>query len=380
MVIGIYIVVAGNMVLEEDLTLGAFVVTVDMYYRISQSWQNVYEVILTVHACLPALELIFLHMNLPIDLSQRRESMETCVRLGAEERIAARQKQKEPGVLYAIDMLPIKMRNVGYHYPQYDSAVNTTEVAVAKAKDTFVTVPQNRAVNHAGIAQEDFRGIKNINLEIAQGSLVALIGRRNEGKTTLLRVLGGVLVPTGDFYMPTHLRVVHVSQQPLFFQSTLLENLRYGIGAHHQNDDGKLSRVMDICKKMMVSDEVMAMVLDEGQHNWEATLSLTQRMSLHLARALIANSTVLVMHKPTLVFDNNLGYNILRTLREFVEGRGLEVEGDISLRRRRTCIFTNTKIEGCELADKVFWVNKEGVDVVDINQVDDAMLSISRDF
>ena len=39
----------------------------------------------------------------------------------------------------------------------------------------------------------------------------------------------------------TNLRVVHVLQQPNFFQSTMLENLRYGV--RPGSDDGNIERV-----------------------------------------------------------------------------------------------------------------------------------------
>jgi hypothetical protein len=34
-------------------------------------------------------------------------------------------------------------------------------------------------------------GVKNISCEMQQGNLIALVGRRGEGKTTLLKILGG---------------------------------------------------------------------------------------------------------------------------------------------------------------------------------------------
>ena len=38
-----------------------------------------------------------------------------------------------------------------------------------------------------------------MNLRIEQGSLVVFVGKRGQGKTTLLKVVGGVLIPEGDY-------------------------------------------------------------------------------------------------------------------------------------------------------------------------------------
>jgi len=53
---------------------------------------------------------------------------------------------------------------------------------------------------HLGLGQDDrvvVRALSNVNLSMAHGDRVALIGHNGAGKTTLLRVLGSVYEPTG---------------------------------------------------------------------------------------------------------------------------------------------------------------------------------------
>lgn len=368
-VIGIYVVVAGQMVLEESLTLGAFIVTVDMYIRIADSWEMIYQIVLEIHSCLPSLELIFWHMNLPIDLQRRHKINVICTKIGAEERIRARSRDKDAGVLYAIDMLPIKCMNVSYIYPEYDTAVLCAEVSqtIKSVKEAFH--PPNTPSDDT----DKIAGVKNVSMSIEQGTLVALVGHRGQGKTTLLKILGGVLLPQGDLYVPTHLRVIHVPGQPMFFSTTLLENLRYGV--HGNSDDGRLERVLEICRSVNVSEELIKVIEEETRQNWDSHLSLTQKMSLHLARALIANPDMLILHKPTIAFDSDTASDIMKTLKKFVEHRGLCFDANIGLRRRKTCIITKTRLEGCEMADKIFWVQKTGVKAVGLDELPDRLIS-----
>jgi ABC-type multidrug transport system fused ATPase/permease subunit len=370
--IGAYIVVAGQMVLDEVVSLGAFIVTIDMYQRISWSWERIYQTVLTIHSCLPSLELVFWHMNLPTDLESRRRMLITNRSMGVEERSKAREAQKPADVLYAIDMLPIKLRGVSYLYREFKVSSLASEVS----NNLKSNKPMFHVRESVGLLNDvaDPPGVTEVNLDIEQGTLVALVGRRGQGKTTLLKTLGGVLIPEGDLYMPTHLRVVHVMASPVFFQSTLLDNLRYGISAINV-EYGNIERILKICRKMRISEPLIKTIIDEEMHQWSEHLSLTQKASLHLARAIICNPDVLVVHKPMLVFDSTTAKAVMECLAEFVKNRGLFVEGDFRLRRRKTCIITATRLEGIKVCDKCFNVSKFGVKEIHKDDITAEMVS-----
>merc|ERR1719473_1664663 len=83
-------------------------------------------------------------------------------------------------------------------------------------------------------------------MTIQQGILCAIIGAPESGKSTILRILGGVVLPKpGGFFIPAHLRVLHVDREPFFFHGTLLENLSFGVRAG--DPDGQIDRVLRIC-------------------------------------------------------------------------------------------------------------------------------------
>eukprot|EP00441_Pelagodinium_beii_P025817 CAMPEP_0197678226 /NCGR_PEP_ID=MMETSP1338-20131121/89678_1 /TAXON_ID=43686 ORGANISM="Pelagodinium beii, Strain RCC1491" /NCGR_SAMPLE_ID=MMETSP1338 /ASSEMBLY_ACC=CAM_ASM_000754 /LENGTH=76 /DNA_ID=CAMNT_0043259147 /DNA_START=118 /DNA_END=345 /DNA_ORIENTATION=+ len=53
--------------------------------------------------------------------------------------------------------------------------------------------------------------------------------------------------------------------------------------------------------------------------------------------------------------DDKTGFHVLKLLQEFVRNKGLlQDPGKRHLRRPRTCIFTTSRLEGLEYADKVY--------------------------
>lgn len=265
---------------------------------------------------------------------KRREGVTTGRSTVRDKEVDARKQ-----TLYAADEVMIKLENVRYMY-------------ASQAWDQLSC------------------GIENASLEFSQGKLVALVGRPAEGKSTLLKLISGVLLPdSGNLLIPPHLRVLHISQEPLFFHDTLFANLTYGVNSADLMDCQ--DRAWEICRRLTLPDRVLDYLDFNSEEQseqvkliaeWGELLSLTQKMLLNLSRAFIANPEVLVCHKPTLTFDTDLADNTLELLREFCDEKGLEMDPDmIEFRRPRTCIITTTRSQGVNVADHVFRVEPQGV-------------------
>merc|ERR1719456_593310 len=209
----------------------------------------------------------------------------------------------------------------------------------------------------------------NCSMVFPQGTLITLVGLPGKGKSTLMKLLGAQIIPdSGDLLIPPHLRALHVSPQPIFFNDTLFNNLTYGVGSAN-DEDGRIERVVGICRLLRVSESIIAYLDrdDKGKFavkvDWGDVLNNTQRILLNLARAFVANPEVLVVHKPTSVFDDATAENTYKCLRQFVIQKGLCMDPKmISFRRPRACVVTTTRLRGVFAADRVFKVMQAGVE------------------
>jgi len=136
-----------------------------------------------------------------------------------------------------------------------------------------------------------------------------------------------------------------------------------------------MARIRSILRRVNVSAKVFDLLnsltgheeADKGKDlasTWVNALSAADKQLLHIARAFIASPDVLCLHKPTLHQSAQGAKAIFAALRSFVDDRGLDVSGDSTKRRPRTCIMTCTKFDGVNISDQVFAVSTTGISQV----------------
>jgi len=197
---------------------------------------------------------------------------------------------------------------------------------------------------------------------IQQGKLVCFVGPHSQGKSFLLNYISNSILPEEDheglLFIPSHLRVLHISANPLFYAGTLRENLVVGVAAG--DEDGRPERVLEICAMLGIKDSLVSL-MDTEEHNWRTKLSAAECQLLNLARALVANAEMLCIHKPTAVFNNASAQTVMQALRHYVEERGVcQNSSIIHLRRPRTCVFTAVRRAAVDFADDIIYVDQTG--------------------
>jgi branched-chain amino acid transport system ATP-binding protein len=147
--------------------------------------------------------------------------------------------------------------------------------------------------------------LEKVSLEVSEGAVVTILGANGAGKSTILKVLSGLLAPTSgeiffgkqnihgmEPYEIVGLGLVHIPEgRRLFPYLNVLENLK--LGASLQKDRDGIKRNLD---------EVFAHfpILRDRRKQRAGSLSGGEQMMLAIARGLMANPRMLLMDEPTL--------------------------------------------------------------------------------
>lgn len=172
--------------------------------------------------------------------------------------------------------------------------------------------------------------LQDINLDIAAGQKVALVGRSGSGKSTLASLLPrfydvgrGCIsldgVNINDIQLDSlRQQIALVTQQVTLFNDTLRNNIAYGDLA--DVDDAAINLAIQRAHAdefiAAMPDGLDTMVGDDG-----VLLSGGQRQRIAIARALLKDAPVLIMDEATSALDNESEKHIQAALVEVMEGR-----------------------------------------------------------
>ena len=167
-----------------------------------------------------------------------------------------------------------------------------------------------------------------VSCQIQQGQFVGICGAMSSGKGVLLDLISGVMEQeSGQVFVPPHLRILYVSRNPLVWGGSVSSNVFFGLSDTADElgvlDGAVLERAYRICQRLNFPPRLMSLVVsDATMVEVSAALSRSDRKLVHLARALIYNPEVLVVHTPGMYFDNAHKSTVMEALSEFVECRG----------------------------------------------------------
>jgi ATP-binding cassette subfamily B protein len=231
---------------------------------------------------------------------------------------------------------------------QLANIYNSIQSALAGAERVFEIIDTSSEVDDApqAIPLESVRGevsfehvrfgyrpdvpiIKDLTLEAKTGQTVALVGPTGAGKTTIINLLtrfyeingGSIRIDGKDIrdIRKADLRrsLGLVLQDTFLFSGTVMENIRYGRLDAMDEEVVEAAKIADAEHFIRLLPQGFQTNLSERASN----LSQGQRQLLAIARAILANPSILILDEATSSVDTRTEIRIQKALLRLMEGR-----------------------------------------------------------
>lgn len=230
-----------------------------------------------------------------------------------------------------------------------ESDIKSKEDAITEVKDGSIDFDDVSFSYRAGLGKPV---LSNINIHIASGQTVGIIGGTGSSKTSLINLIPRLYDATqGNIYVGGRnvkdydlkaLRdaVSVVLQKNELFSGTILDNLRWG------NENATLEEVKAACKLACAEEfiERMPLKYDTWIERGGANVSGGQKQRLCIARALLKNPKILILDDSTSAVDTATDSKIRRAFKEEIP----EI----------TKIIISQRISSIKEADKIIVLEK----------------------
>lgn len=171
--------------------------------------------------------------------------------------------------------------------------------------------------------------LQDISFQVQPGEIISVVGASGSGKTSLLRLLNGLISPSQgkiyfeellvEEYTPVELRrrLVLNPQEPKLLGMKVIEALSYPLQLKRQSESEirlQIDAYLDLLRIPL-----------EWLVKSELQLSLGQRQLLAIARALIMKPQVILLDEPTSALDIGTATHLLQVLKKLNQEQNLTI-------------------------------------------------------
>ena len=199
---------------------------------------------------------------------------------------------------------------------------------------------------------------ENLNFKVEPNSVVALVGKSGQGKTTILNLINkmyeiekkensGIFIDNYDIYDLTksslRQNISIVPQNPYIFNISIRENLQL------VKKDATEEEMIEVCKKAQIYD-----FIKEKENGFDnivgengIVLSGGQKQRLAIARALLKNSKIILLDEATSALDNESQAKIKEVIQ--------------SLKKEHTIVGVAHRLSTVVDADKIMFLENNKI-------------------
>ncbi len=178
-----------------------------------------------------------------------------------------------------------------------------------------------------GRGRRTVRAVDGVSFSVAPGELVGLLGANGAGKTTIIKIICGLLLPTtgtAEVYgapsahksVARHVAAVLEGSRNVYWRLSVEENLRFFAGLVGQSPRAARAHIREL---------VSLFGLREKRGTVANKLSQGMKQKLAIACALVRNTPVLLLDEPTLGLDVETSYEVRGLILELAEREGRTV-------------------------------------------------------
>ena len=196
-----------------------------------------------------------------------------------------------------------------------------------KSKDQLKSEFNFNSINFNNLSfkyiDSDILALNNINFSLKKNTITAIVGHVGSGKTTVLKILAGIISPNSGDLLFNELsytkfnwfnfrdQIAYVSQDVFLFSNSIKNNILFG------TDDAKDSEMISIARDLCLLDEINSFNdgFDTFVGEGGVTLSGGQKQRIALARALIKKPKFLILDDALSNVDSSTEIKIINYIK-----------------------------------------------------------------
>jgi putative ABC transport system ATP-binding protein len=196
------------------------------------------------------------------------------------------------------------------------------------------------------VGDQQVQALRGIDLDVAEGEFLAIMGPSGSGKSTLMNIIGCLDRPTDGTYELGGLNVQRLNDNQL----AIVRNRRLGFVFQSFNLLPRLSAIDQVALPLVyrgalnrrkVAAAALELVgLANRAHHKPTQLSGGQQQRVAIARALVGRPAIILADEPTGALDTKTSHDVMEVLRKLNQELGMTIafvthEADVAGYTRR---------------------------------------------